>query len=385
MSQFTHTPAARRGQIHASTLFALTLALLGGLIGAYLFRTYVMNGKSTVAPTVAATPTFPITVAAVNLMEKSIILPSQVKIINVSQVEFEKLTTATDQQGKLRGYMRGQQPVNRVVTRGKFVRAEEPIYEDVLDKIAYPKPVSQFLQPGKRAIILEVPSKLVMVQVGDHVDVLCTLSNDAFGQGRTATAVLAKDLRVVARFGTTNVYGKPPPGDHTRTFTLEATPYQCELVELARSLNAVFTLSVSKWIEENPVNADMPVMADNVTAEHVTSADLARVFGITMTGPVAKAGQLEIRRFAGVREEKPLFFPVSTPFQPPPPAKPVAAGDDFRPMPGGIPGTDKTSAAPVTSDSLSDATSATNNSGFRPPPNSPAGGCKTCGKKKDQQ
>ena len=142
--------------------------------------------------------------AAVNLMDKSLILPNQVKTISVSKEEYDRITSNPK-------YLRGNQPVNRTTVRS--IRAEEPIYDDYLEPLQYPKPVSLKLCPGKRAVIIEVPSKQVMVQVGDHVDVLCTLSNDAFGPGKIATAVIAKDLRVVARFNTTRTYAQPANGD----------------------------------------------------------------------------------------------------------------------------------------------------------------------------
>jgi len=68
--------------------------------------------------------------------------------------------------------------------------AEEPVFEDQLEPLHYPHPVSEDLRPGKVAVIIEVPAKQAMVQVGDRVDVLCSMSskNAAFGPGSTATA-----------------------------------------------------------------------------------------------------------------------------------------------------------------------------------------------------
>ena len=45
-------PTARPARLGASIIFGLTLAVLAGLIGAYAFRTYVMNGKPVLHPTV---------------------------------------------------------------------------------------------------------------------------------------------------------------------------------------------------------------------------------------------------------------------------------------------------------------------------------------------
>ena len=363
-------PAAKRsGQFHASTLFAITLALLGGLIGAYLFKTYVMNGKSTAA-VAAPTPAFTITVAAVNLTDKALILPTQVKTVSVSKEEYERITSNPK-------YLRGNQPVNR--TTIKSIRAEDPIYDDYLEPSQYPLPVTLSLRPGKRAVIVEVPSKQVMVQIGDHVDVLCTLSNEAFGPGKTATAVIAKDLRVVARFNTTRTSAQPTNGDVTRTFTLEASPYRHELIELARTLGGSFTLSASARVAEGMgmVVGDMGVVDDDPKVDHVTAEDLRKVFGIPPRAPFvadAKPKNLEVERFSGVRRQSSLLFDVST-------STPVS------PVPGKtVVPTAPTSQLPASASepvvSAADST-ADVNAGFSPPPTPKSlAGCPTCGKKK---
>jgi hypothetical protein len=52
------------------------------------------------------------------------------------------------------------------------------------------------------------------------------------------TAVIARDLRVVARFNLTRA-AQPDP---TLTYTLEASPYRHALMELAKGIGATFTL-----------------------------------------------------------------------------------------------------------------------------------------------
>src|SRR5205823_10749318 len=118
-------------------------------------------------------PLYKLTVASVNLPDKTLIQPSNVKTIAVGEDDYK----AAMENPKTRGMtmLHGSQPVNR--TTVKSIKAEEPIFEEQLEPLEYPKPVSTALRPGKRGTIIEVPAKSAMLQVGDHVDVLCTMSN----------------------------------------------------------------------------------------------------------------------------------------------------------------------------------------------------------------
>lgn len=388
-------PVVRSGQLQASTVFALTLALLAGLIGAYLFKTYVLNGK-TPAPPAVANGVYQITVAAVNLTDKALISPGQVKTLAVSREEFERVTSNPK-------YLRGSQAVNRTTIRP--IRAEEPIFEDYLEPLEYPRPVSVLLRPGKRAVILEIPSKQAMVQVGDRVDLLCTLSNDSFGPGQAATAVMARDVRVVARFNTTQTAARPTGGDITRTYTLETTPYRHALIELARTLGATFALSVSPRVgEEGEVIRDME-MDDDPQTDRVTSADLAKIFGVTqLVNPYP--ARWEIERWVGVEQRDSVVYEGYTPPSSKPTVKPGSSNGSTPPagtgtgaaFPPPMPNPARTGVRPGASTGPTSSivpasasggsgalayasTNASNNFGFRA---APAGGkgCKSCGKKK---
>jgi Flp pilus assembly protein CpaB len=301
----------RQAQIHAGTVFALTLALLAGLIGAYLFKVYVLNGK-TPPPETKAPPTFPLTVAAVNIMDRMQITQGQVKTVNVSKEEYDRVASNPR-------YLRGNQPVGR--TTLKSIKAEDPIFEDSLEPLEYPRPVSLSLHPGKRAVIVEVPSKAAMVQVGDRVDVLCTLANDAFGPGQNATAVIARDLRVVARFNTTRTAAQPDKPDTTRTYTLEASPYRHALMELAKSVGATFTLSVTARSADDSGVAREASTDEDPETDRVTSADLAKLFGIKPPPPVAERPRWEIERWSGTERMGSIIYELVLPDQPAAPPK----------------------------------------------------------------
>src|SRR5262249_51950424 len=157
----SHQP--RSGAINASTVFALTLAIVAGLILTLVFKMVVLDRK-TLTPSVAAA-TVKLTVCAVNVLDRQSIEPGFIKTIEVSAEERNRwLKEASNRKTRL---LDGSQPVGR--TTVKALRAEEPVFEDMLEPFQYPRPVSELLAPGKRAAIVEEPATTAMIQVGDHV------------------------------------------------------------------------------------------------------------------------------------------------------------------------------------------------------------------------
>jgi Flp pilus assembly protein CpaB len=370
-------PAARWGAINASTVFALTLAIVAGLILTLVFKMVVLDRKST-TPTVTAA-TVKLTVAAVNVLDRASIEPGYIKTIDVPVEERNRwLKEASNRKTRL---LDGSQPVGR--TTVKALRAEEPVFEDMLEPFQYPRPVSELLAPGKRAAIVEVPATQAMIQVGDHVDLLCTMSNDTagFGVGNTATAILTRGAKVVARFNTTRTAALPPAGSANRSYTLETSPYRYAMIELAKSIGARFALSVSPRTSEDGngngnglLQMGMSAEADDPETDRVTTGDLARLFGIVPASPGADR-TWEVERFSGLERGPSLLFtnyngPNSPPGRSNPPVA-RAAGTALPPS-----RSDSAQAKSMVSASLSDQP----NGGFRPveDPN----GCKTCGGKK---
>ncbi len=385
MSQPSAYSAKRPAQLYGSTLFALTLALLAGLVGAYLFKTYFLNGK-TPAPVQLPDGSVEIFTVATNLTDNVILQPNHFRKIRVSKEEYDRFRAQESKYGPM---LSSQNQAVGCVTKDK-VRADEPIYESQIVRQEYPVPVSTKLRPGMRAVIVKVPADSAMVQVDDRVDLLCTISNPDFGPGQTATARLAKDAKVVARFNTTRPGALPAANDPNRTYTLEVTPYRHGLIEVAKNLGGIFTLSVefrpTKDKGMAPMVVEMVPDSDPET-DRVTSADLAKIFGINLASlPENKI--VVVERFNGVNQQHSLRFqsvgsagtiPPKTTALPP---SEVAPGG-FIPLPafpvspaGSTSGTNSLSPSEMAADpSLGDAL------GFRPP--SPTGpGCKTCGGKK---
>jgi Flp pilus assembly protein CpaB len=242
----------------------------------------------------------------------------------------------------------GNQPINRV-TRDTL-QAEEPIYESQVKELRYPKPVSEMLEPGKVASIVEVPARNSMVQVDDRVDVMCTLtnSNPQIGPVETRTAVMAKNVRVVARFNSTRDAAQPAPGP-LRQYTLELTPYRYGLVELAKSLGGLFALRIHDKSDSGVGTVTAADEEEDPNVSVVTTDDLVKLFGFSAPLP---AKYFEVEAFSGV-SQIPGRHIYQQPGQSGQPAVPggglrsPAAPGGARPgvVPGGVPATGLRSAS----------------------------------------
>lgn len=396
--RLTRSLQTRMAQIHASTLFAVILAIVAGLIFAWVFKMVFLSGKP---KPVTAPPTRRLTVAATNLLDKMQIMPGQVKTITVSEDEYN--TLVNDPKNRSRVMLTGNQPIAR--TTLKPVRAEEPIFEDQLEPLQYPEPVSARLRDGKRAVNIQVPADSAMIQVGDRVDVFCTLGNDTLGSSGNVTAALAKGLRVVARFGTTRTAAQPTSLTAPRTYTLEASPYRANLIGLAQSIGGTFSLLVSprQAGDDGTITAAADSSLDDPQSDRVTTEDLARIFGIQPATPIPV---WHVERYTGVSRSGQFAFPGYTNAGPERLEKPAevapakSSGNGARPQAPNGNGRPKSPITPASTGSPTSSnfrvpagrlspTTATamvggesygvhNNFGFRPAGKSKAG-CKTCG------
>jgi Flp pilus assembly protein CpaB len=333
----THRPAA----INASTVFALVLTVIAALLVTMVVKYVVLDRRP---PAPEAPATYKVTVAAINLLDKVQILTHHVKTINVTKKEYDDLMG-----NRARVVLRGNQPVGR--TTLKPIKAEEPIYEDQLEPLQYAEAVSLRLSGDKVAFNLEVSVNQAaggLIRMGDRVDVLCTLSNEALGAGGHATAVIARKVRVIGRFNETRTAAPPNPGN-TRAYTLEVSPYRAALLELARSVGASFALNPIPQVvrgdgttpvkgDASPIGLPAPDVDDPVT-DRVTTEDLAALFGIKPPPEPPKPVIWEVERFHGTSKQDPFTFPgysngLAPADQPPVPPKggrPDAAGP---PRPG---------------------------------------------------
>jgi Flp pilus assembly protein CpaB len=260
----------------------------------------------------------------------------QVKRVSVTKAKYDEYKAEEKSKGPL---LVGNQPIGRVSK--ETLRAEEPIYESQLKELHYPESVSKKLEPGKVASIVEVPTRNTMVQVDDRVDVMCTVtnSNPQLGPTETRTAVMAKNVRVVARFNSTRDAAQPAPGT-TRPYTLEVTPYRYGLIELAKSIGGVFALRIHDKSGDSLSGSPAAEEEEDPPGDQpVTTEDLARVFGFE---PQQAPKYFEVESFNGVAQ-----IPGRHVFQQPGAGQPVKPSGGLTPgkaqpkapgvRPGGLP------------------------------------------------
>ncbi len=310
MRRATSNSSARRGAIKASTVFAATLAIVAGLIGAFLFKKFILDRPTTALAQglLNKDANRELTVAAGNLTICPVD-PLSIKKIKVTDQQFNDIMKKYNPNGT-RTLLVGDQPVRRVPVVP--IKAEEPFFEDQFEPLQFPTTIGERLRPGKRAININVPADQAMIQIGDYVDVTATLMHDAFGPNGGTTACIASG-RVIARFGT--IYPVCCPTDPkapTRSFTIEVTPCDYSLITLAKTLGAQFGLSVS----QKPA----PTEEDNVRAASTgdeeegcctaTMKDLERIFRIPerQPKPEEKVGRLEL--ISGSKYLTPYTYPL---------------------------------------------------------------------------
>jgi Flp pilus assembly protein CpaB len=299
----THPPTRGRrpAAVQASTVFAIALAIVAGLIFAWLFKVVLLDKKQPPKP---VDDSVPIAYTTTNLYDQT-----EIKSIHVKSVKVPR-TTVEAWRKEGRQPLIGAQPVGRVTKVS--VNAEEPIFADYLLPFNYPVPVTKLLRPGMRAVIVTIPATEAMVQVNDYVDLYLTLSNDFFGPGSNGTAEVARGCKVIARFGTTRPGAQPRNLDAPRQYTLEVTPYRFALIQLAKSVGATFSLAAAGvGVDEE----NRPIIAVNdlndpreTAAQSVTGADLAALFGIGGPPPPPPAPYV-IEKYVGINPAGSAAFP----------------------------------------------------------------------------
>jgi Flp pilus assembly protein CpaB len=398
----TTTTHVRSGAINATTVFAVTMAILAGLIFAWVFKVVLLAPKEPPPPP----RTYTLTVAAFNLRDKVQILPHQIKTVTVSEEDYQNRV-------KLHSghkILTGQQPVFRI-TRVPL-NAEEVILDDQLEPFTYTEPLSSRIKAGMRAVNLRLNSEHCeggTIRVKDRVDVLCTMTNENFPGASSATAVMAKGVEVIARNDTTeaydavNEYDKLGVGFETKSYTIQATPFRASLIDLAKKLGGEFTLVLSTTSSSGDEAKETDALDQKYAKDTVvTTEHLAEVFGIRP--PVPERPPWLVEHVVGVKRVGYQGFPPTS-------QRPTTNGTgqpEKKTTTNGSSGTeegtssDATSQAPPrrssrrpdwanqvrqsspeiypTAEAALSATSgpSTNDYGFRPKPK----GCPTCGGKK---
>jgi len=181
--------------MRASTMFAMTLALLAGVGAVVATRSAGWFAK----PEPPKEKEIQILAAARNLFPGDLIDASYVKTRPLRPEERE------DYEKNKASYL---PPVTSAVTlrvAKNAIEADAPIRREDLKDLVKPEPLHQRLLPNMRAVNVSVEkdhSAGGLIQEGEWVDVYLTSNISANGQETTRTATLASGLRVIAKRNT---------------------------------------------------------------------------------------------------------------------------------------------------------------------------------------
>jgi Flp pilus assembly protein CpaB len=315
--------------MRASTVFALTLAILIGL-GAVVGARYAgYLGKAD-----PAKKEIQVLVAGKNLFPGDMIESTWVKARalrpeEVAHYEANKQQYLPPVQGAA---------AYRVPKRG--IEADMPILRDDLQEMVKPEPLHTRLLPNMRAVNISVPkdqSAGGLIQVGEWVDVYMTTSiSSESGAETTRTAPIANKVRVIAkRNALWNVFA-PLPENKPVQFTLETNPYRAGLIEFARTKGTISLVPLSaaeqksleekraKLLEKKDIDvAILPVaFAEKNVGDYdreevrveglnkgeyaIGTSDLVRIFDLNTTAPPRP--DVRVEQFSGLKRNKAMNF-----------------------------------------------------------------------------
>jgi Flp pilus assembly protein CpaB len=306
--------------MRASTLFAITLALLVGLGTAAVARMSGWLTRRSEPP--PKKPEIQVLVTARNVFAGDVIEQTWVRVRPLKPeeaVQFEKtpesflpaVTSAA---------------VMRVARRN--LEADQPLIREDLQPLAKPDSLPLRLMPNMRAVNLSLPKDRCaggMILVGEWVDVHLTTTIEAddskSAPAVTRTAPIANKVRVVAKRNILwNIYGALPD-DKPVHFTLETNPYRAALIEFAKTKGLLALVPVSA-AEQKALEAERSAVMAGNTADFqpvavgeiesveyrgeelrvqaitrgdltVGSTDLVRIFGLTTPPPPLANSRIE--------------------------------------------------------------------------------------------
>jgi Flp pilus assembly protein CpaB len=317
--------------LRASTLFAVTVALLLGLATAIAAKMsgFFNRPKETTPP---AKPEIMVLAAEHNLFENFVLQASDVKVRALRPEEIPHYEQHKDQ------YPAPvvQSAALRVLK--KTVEADQPILKEHLQSLTFAEPLNSRLLPSMRAVNVEITkdrSAGGMIQVGDWVDVHLTSrigSNDDKDQA-THTGNIARFVRVVAKRNVLWPVLAPLPDDKPVNFTLEANPYRAALIEFVKDKGHLTLVPVSstdtRRLEAKHKEAlqtgskgtivafsdpdseeykeeDARVEAFNKGDLSVGQADLVRIFNLKTTPP--PLAPTTVQMFSGIEHVSNVSF-----------------------------------------------------------------------------
>ncbi len=298
--------------MRASTLFALTIALLLAL-GVAVAAKYSGFFDSAPPPVAKQSPTIQILVAGQNLFEGMTISGNEVRVRDLREGEYAHYQANRDK------YLPPILTAANYRILARNVLADQPLLKDDFQEFKMPAALHARLRPFMRAVsvsILKDRASGGMLQVGERVDVLLTTQINPNNNPGVApiveTAVIARDVRIIAKRNSLWTMMAPLPENQPIQFTLEANPYRATLIEFARlrgELTLVATAAPKLREVEAVAKGGRPVFSDPENREYkdedqrvdavlandltVGDLDLERIFNLKPLPPAPQPYRVE--------------------------------------------------------------------------------------------
>jgi Flp pilus assembly protein CpaB len=315
--------------MRASTLFALTIAVLIALGVAVAAR---YSGFFDSQPPVTKKPeVYQVLVASQNLFKGITLSANDVKVVEIrDQKEIDDYKANRDK------YMPAVPAAANYRILARNVVAGEPLMKDDFKEFDIAKPIHARLRPWMRAISVQVPKDRAaggIIQVGERVDVMLTTqiscADGSCLNPSVESAIIARDVRVIAKRNSLWTILAPIPEDQPLQFTLEANPYRAALIEFARlkgDLTLIPTpLPAIVEIPPTPKAPPRPIFSDPDNREYededrrvdeilankltVGDLDLERIFNLKPLPQKAAIPQTRIEQYSDVRPIGVSVFP----------------------------------------------------------------------------
>jgi Flp pilus assembly protein CpaB len=320
--------------VKASTLFALTVAVLLGLGFAVAAKTFGLFAAPPRGPDpVAAKKADILVLAAANNLFKGDLLDAATAV-KVRALRPDELAHYNSHK---EDYLQPNPQMVYLRVASANIETDQPILRSHLQELAKPELLPTRLGKNMRALNLVIPRDRAaggMITVGEWVDVLVTSTIESpGGTPVTRTACVAPSVRVVAKRNTLWPVFAPLPEGKPLQFTLEVNPYRAALIDYVSTRgNLLLTplgASDQKALEEkrlqlvlndnNKANAGLLLDGpddDEADAARIAAiikgelavgeADMARLFSLSTTPP--PASNITIERFTGIRALETAHF-----------------------------------------------------------------------------
>jgi Flp pilus assembly protein CpaB len=316
--------------MRASTLFALTVAVLLGLAVAITARYTGFFASPVVEKTEVKKADIQVLVAARNLFANDMIDGTGTRVRLLRPDEVANYEKARDQ------YL---PPVPQAATlriAAKNIYADQPILKEHLKDMVKPEALNTRLLPYMRAVSVSLPrdrSAGGLIQVGEWVDVFLTSEVQNEQTKAVRTACIVPKARVISKRNTLWPIFAPLPEGKPVEFTLEVNPYRAALIELTRS-KGDFTFAPLGSAEQRQLEVqrerllqdpdatpqvhflppdtpeaddeDLRVASYSRGEMVVSDADLIRIFGLRTPPPPVNT--ISVERMYGISRFEPAVF-----------------------------------------------------------------------------